>query len=215
MIETPFTALSATASHALVEASSLCDLEAGDVVFREGDVGGSLFLVSSGLVAVEIGVDGAQPVTVALRGRGEMLGEMALFAKAARRSATSTARMRSRLLELDADACARVRAAHHELDDLFLRILAERSAALSRRLAERDAVTGDRRLASCLLGVPLEPEPRAAIPATARDIADLAGLDPSEAEIALGGLRDRGVITLDGGIEILDRPALSAMASLA
>jgi CRP-like cAMP-binding protein len=214
MIETPFTSLSPTASRALVDASRLRDVSAGELIFVQGEVGGSLFLVSSGLVVVQVATAGQQPLTVALRGPGEMLGEMSLFAKAGRRSATATARTRTRLLELDADAANRVRTDHRELDDLFLRILAERSATLSRRLAERGTISTEVLVARTLLELPAGTNADTAVPVTIGDLAGISGLGTDEVEIVIAAFESEQLVDCSEGVSILDRPAITAIASV-
>jgi CRP-like cAMP-binding protein len=216
MIETPFTSLSPAVSRALVDASRLREVAAGDRIFSEGEVGGSVFLVSSGLVAVEMTDADQRPVTVALRGPGEILGEMSLFAKARKRTATTTARARARLLELDADAAARVRGEHRELDDLFLRILAERSAALSRRFAERGSISAKTLVIRTMLELPVGPNADAPIPATIADLAGICGLSSDEVTRIMETLESDELIHTQGsdGIKITDRSAMTHRASV-
>ena len=208
MIETPFSSLSPEASRALVDASRLRDVPTGDQIFGQGEVGGSVLLISSGLVAVQMWDAQRQPVTVAMRGPGEMLGEMSLFAKEGRRSATAVARARSRLLELDSEAGQRVRRDHRELDELFLRILTERSAALSRRLAERRSISVEALVAHTLLELPGDPG-NSEIAVTHADLAGICGLAIGEVEIALRFLESQQLIDCTEGVKINDRTALA------
>ena len=208
MIETPFNSLSPDASRALVDASKLRDVPTGDQIFGQGELGGSVFLISGGLVAVQMWDAERQPVTVAMRGPGEMLGEMSLFAKEGRRSATAVARARSRLLELDSEAGQRVRRDHRELDELFLRILAERSAALSRRLADRRSISAEALVARTLLELP-DQAGDAAIPLTHPDLAGICGLAIGEVEIALRSLESQQLVECTEGVKITDRTAMA------
>jgi CRP-like cAMP-binding protein len=217
MIETPFTSLSREASRALVDASRVRDLAAGEQIFVQGEIGGSLFLVTSGLVAVQMHDADRQAVTVALRGPGEMLGEMSLFAASGRRTASATARASTRLLELESAAGVRVRSEHRELDDLFLRILAERSAALSRRLAQRGSTAPDVLVARTVLDLPASTGPAAPAPVTAADVAGICGLSKGQVETALETFARGGLIALTQDpetLQITDRRALTQRASL-
>src|SRR5687767_4423214 len=72
----------------LLQLSSLFDeveLDAGDVLIREGDPGRELFLIVDGEVAVSL-----ESHALATAGPGEFVGEMTLFERAPR-SATVTA----------------------------------------------------------------------------------------------------------------------------
>ncbi|MEO8106312.1 MAG: cyclic nucleotide-binding domain-containing protein [Actinomycetes bacterium] len=211
MIDSPFVSLSPSAARALVDASSFKRLVAGAVVFADGDPGDSLILISSGLIAVQVAAGTEAPVTVALRGPGDLLGETALFASSPRRTATAVARSDAHLLALDRDAFQSLRKSYEEVDDLFLRILAERSASLTRRLAERNQpsmVT----LVHCLLSLPTEIRvPRSIV---VGDLAGLTGLSETAVTEALDEMKSRGWVETSAGSLIVDQPAIRAAASL-
>jgi CRP-like cAMP-binding protein len=79
----------------------------GEIVFREGDPGSSLFLVAEGALDVYVGaVVGAQPV--ATMGAGKLLGEVA-SGRARPRPATAIAGRRSMAIEIDGDAVTALR----------------------------------------------------------------------------------------------------------
>lgn len=214
MIQTPFAMLSAAGSRALADASHLRYLDQGDLLFEDGDHGSSLFLISSGLVAVQVRSGGGAMVTVAVRGPGDLLGEMALFAKDERRSATATARTRSRLLELDSEACVLVRRDHPDVNDLLLQILAERSAALSRQLADRGRDSSQAAVVKSLLGLPVPADPDEPIPVTSWDLSGMSGLSEPEVEELIAVLQNESLIVWSRGVTIVDRPALEVIASL-
>lgn len=73
--------------------------EDGDVIIRQGDVGECMFVVQEGEVEVYVDRDGRE-VPLAVRGPGEMIGEMAVFEREVR-SASVRARGRARLLTVD------------------------------------------------------------------------------------------------------------------
>jgi len=73
--------------------------EEGDIVFRQGDEGSSLFIVEDG--AIEIGYgEGKTRVVLAALFNGQYFGELSLF-DGSPRSATATALKRSTLIRLD------------------------------------------------------------------------------------------------------------------
>lgn len=76
-------------------------LQAGEVLFHEGDPGDCAFVIESGQLEVVRDV-GAEHKVLALLGPGEMIGEMALLDRLPR-SATATARQSTRLRPLTAE----------------------------------------------------------------------------------------------------------------
>jgi uncharacterized membrane protein len=73
----------------------------GDVIFRQGDEGSSLFIIDDGAVDISYG-EGKTRVTLATLSTGQYFGELSLF-DGAPRSATATSSKRSRLIRLDRD----------------------------------------------------------------------------------------------------------------
>lgn len=75
------------------------EYEDGEVIMRKGDVGECMYVVQKGEVEVFVERDG-RDVRLAVRGEGEMIGEMAVFEREVR-SASVRALGRARLLTLD------------------------------------------------------------------------------------------------------------------
>jgi CRP/FNR family cyclic AMP-dependent transcriptional regulator len=73
----------------------------GDVIFRQGDEGSSLFIIEDGSVEISYGEARAKVVLATLFS-GQYFGELSLFDRAPR-SATATALKRSQLIRLDRD----------------------------------------------------------------------------------------------------------------
>lgn len=73
----------------------------GDVIFRQGDEGLSLFLIEEGAIEISYG-DGKSRVVLASLFPGQYFGELAVFDNAPR-SATATAVRHARLVRLDRD----------------------------------------------------------------------------------------------------------------
>jgi CRP-like cAMP-binding protein len=85
----------------IAEAGSLIRLNPGDVLFRRGDLGDTLYLVLDGELHVRVGgQDGADPITVAPIRPGDVVGELALLAGVPR-SADVVAMAPSALLLFD------------------------------------------------------------------------------------------------------------------
>jgi len=53
--------------------------QANSVIFDEGDIGDAAYIIRSGEVEIRKGVRGNNPLRLAVLGKGDILGEMALF----------------------------------------------------------------------------------------------------------------------------------------
>ena len=53
--------------------------QANSVIFEEGDIGDAAYIIRSGEVEIRKGVRGNNPLRLAVLGKGDILGEMALF----------------------------------------------------------------------------------------------------------------------------------------
>jgi uncharacterized membrane protein len=84
---------------ALSQRVAAVDYESGDVIFRQGDEGSSLFVIEDGGVEIAYG-EGRARVVLASLFTGQYFGELSLF-DGSPRSATATASKRSRLIRLD------------------------------------------------------------------------------------------------------------------
>jgi CRP-like cAMP-binding protein len=71
----------------------------GEIIIRQGDIGDCMYVIQAGQVEVLMEQDGDE-VQLAVRGQGDMIGEMAIFEKE-RRSSTVRARGTVRLLTVD------------------------------------------------------------------------------------------------------------------
>lgn len=71
----------------------------GEIIIRQGDIGDCMYVIQEGQVEVFV-VQGGQEVRLAMRGEGDVFGEMAIFEKE-KRSATIRAVGTVRLLTVD------------------------------------------------------------------------------------------------------------------
>jgi CRP-like cAMP-binding protein len=107
--------------------------EAGAVIIRQGDSGDCLYVVQEG--QVEVVVEQAGEITrLAVRGAGELFGEMAIFERQAR-MATVRALGRARILKVDKKNL--LRSIHEDPSLAFhsVEILSQRVRELSREVA--------------------------------------------------------------------------------
>jgi len=105
----------------------------GEVIFREGDPGDRLYIVLDGLVRISKFIPGVGEEALAILGRGEFFGEMALV-DGAPRSADAIAHSETAIvLAIDQRVLADILSRDPESALRFLRILGR---ILSRRLRE-------------------------------------------------------------------------------
>jgi len=86
----------------LAEFIDLCNLPAGETLFKAGEPGESLYLVRTGEVELFIKDTAGQKILLAIAGPGEIFGELALLDRGPR-TATALALSDTELLELDRD----------------------------------------------------------------------------------------------------------------
>ena len=99
-------------------------LEAGEVVFSEGDPGDSLYVVTEGLIQIQKRT-AAGPLVLSRLGPGEFLGEMAVISGTPR-SATAIAVEPSTLLMYPAQKIEQLIAEHPSVGARMIQLLAGR-----------------------------------------------------------------------------------------
>ncbi len=106
------------------------DFRAGDVLFREGDPGDSLYIIVSGEAKAYLGEDKQESKDLNVMGHGECIGEMALLTGAPR-SASVRSLTDLSTLKLTKEGFDDLLKKHHSLTLHFAGILARRLAAHS------------------------------------------------------------------------------------
>lgn len=130
-----FMGLDSSAADALRASMNLVKLRKGQSLFKEGDDGDHLFVVSSGKVKLGTkSVDGRENLLMIL-GPGDMFGELSLF-DSGPRTATATAVTDSKLLALGQDKVIPWVKEHPEVSVQLL-------ARLASRLRRTNEVVGD------------------------------------------------------------------------
>ncbi|MCE9573812.1 MAG: cyclic nucleotide-binding domain-containing protein [Deltaproteobacteria bacterium] len=124
LAETPLlSGLSHDALEALVTRLALVTLAPGEILFREGDAGQTLYIVASGQVAVIH--EGPPQVVAAHLGAGAFFGEVALITEQPR-GATIAAVDDVELLAIDRDLVSQLIADHPEVLFVILRFVRDR-----------------------------------------------------------------------------------------
>lgn len=123
---------------------------AGDIVFRKGDPGHSMMAVVEGRIKISVSSPDGREAVLAVLGRGEVLGEMAIL-EGRERSADATAIDASELLVLHSRDVIPFLERNPEICIRLLRILSERLRRTSELVEERTFLDLAARLAKALL----------------------------------------------------------------
>ena len=119
----------------LVRVSETKRYEKGATLFRQGDAGGSLFVILEGRVKAVLSEEDGREVTLAYLGQGEIVGEMALFDPEEKRSATVVATEGSVLMVLSGARFFEAIQANPGTALAMIRTLSHRLKETSRRVA--------------------------------------------------------------------------------
>ncbi|HUG75811.1 MAG TPA: cyclic nucleotide-binding domain-containing protein, partial [Acidimicrobiia bacterium] len=167
-----FAALDDADLQALADSAETVTLEPGEALFQEGDSGDTAFVITGGTVEVlKRGPSGSE-VLLAVRGEGEVIGEMALV-ESAPRSATVRARSAATLLQLPkGEFDRRIEGSATAAKALFAALLGRwRETEARLRQSERMAQLG-----TLSAGIAHEiNNPAAAVQRAARDLEDAVG----------------------------------------
>lgn len=185
--------------------------EAGDIVFDEGEPGGTVYFIRSAAVDVtRSGAGGAR--CVAHLGPGDLFGEQGGLVPGLRRSRATVTRG-GEVLAVDA---AMLEQMCRERGDIALRISraqASRAEALEERVAS--VVPGDRlrEMGRAVLKLASGAPEGGPIETTLRALADEAALGFRDAHAALQQLVERRIVRL--AEDVLTVPDLAALAAIA
>jgi CRP-like cAMP-binding protein len=185
-------------------------LEAGEVIFEEGDSGELLYVIHSGEVELTRGTASGRRLVGRL-GPGEFFGEMSVVLGGERRI-RATAVTAVRLVAVDGQTLEEMCIERPEVAIRMIQRLAARVIDLERRL---EALGGDDLLPPVVRVLLRLSEPQGArgarIPTTLRQLAHESGLSLREAHRALQRLFERKVLRLsDDVLEADDLEAVSA-----
>jgi CRP-like cAMP-binding protein len=186
----------------------------GEVVFHRGDPADSVHLITKGRFDVSIVTGFGDVVALAIRGPGDVFGELALL-MGDERTATVKALEPGETLVVRAAELRRLAQRHPALDEVLVRLLAKRVRRLSELLVEAYTVDADARVVRRLLelagvyGV----EPPVVVPLKQEDIAALAGTSRATVNRVLRRAERDGLVELRRGqTAVLDPEALRRRA---
>ncbi|WP_229693138.1 Crp/Fnr family transcriptional regulator [Lentzea pudingi] len=172
----------------------------GTVIMCEGDPGGWALVVTSGHVKVVAVTPGGYDAVLAVRGPGDVLGEMAVV-DGSRRSASVIAIDEVAALWLSAKAFLGVVDDEPAVSAALVRIITARLRYANNRRSEFSDSTSAQRLAVLIAelatsyGVPHENGTLITLRLSQQDLAGLAATSREAVARALRSLRDEGLVT--------------------
>jgi CRP/FNR family transcriptional regulator, cyclic AMP receptor protein len=193
--------------------SSEVRLKTGEVLFEQGDDGDALYAIVAGALEISVlSLDGRK-LTLDVMREGALFGEIALFDPGVR-TATVGALECSVLRRLrNADVMRAVRAKPDLAADL-IRLAGQRMRWMNRQLSEQVFLPVPTRLARKVLYlIPVQPDQPAVLSLSQAELAEFVGATREAISKTLSAWKRSQVIRLSrGGLEVLDRDALRALA---
>jgi CRP/FNR family transcriptional regulator len=182
------------------------------VIFREGDVGDTCYLLRSGAILLTREHQDGRMVALAELRAGMLFGELAMF-RGERRSATAEVVEPASALALLATDMQRLIRRNPDLALKLLANLAERVSRTNERLLQQSFQTVAGRVASALLTQTTTrqadgaPDSDVLIRSTQAEIAHLAGTSRESCSRFLATLERAGIVTLGRGKVTVHDPA--------
>jgi CRP/FNR family cyclic AMP-dependent transcriptional regulator len=186
--------------------------ERGEVIFREGDVGDTCYLLRSGAVVLTREHQDGRIVALAELRAGMLFGELAMF-RGDTRSATAEVIEPATAVALLAGDVQRLIRRHPDLALKLLASLAERVSRTNERLLQQSFQTVAGRVAGALLSQTVSrqadgaPDSDVLIRSTQAEIANLAGTSRESCSRFLATLERAGIVTLGRGKVTVHDPA--------
>ena len=110
----------------LMAALEVVNLKSGDILFREGDVPGHLYIMVSGELEINMGSDTDNEIVLNVLKEGEYFGEMGLIMPGGRRTAGARARGDVVLLSMSRNRFSELLHAHPQLANAMVNVLSQR-----------------------------------------------------------------------------------------
>ena len=183
-------------------------MERGDILFREGDQGDTLYVIGEGKVKLgRTSTDGRENL-IAILGPGEMFGELSLFDPGPR-TMTATAVAETQLMGLGNESLTSLLTGRPEVAKALLAALAKRLRRTNEHLADLVFTDVPGRVAKALLdlanrfGRPVEEGVLVAHDLTQEELAQLVGASRETVNKALADFATRGWIKLEARAVLL------------
>lgn len=182
-----------------------------EVVFHRGDPADTLHLIAKGRFASRVTTRLGETVTVAVQGAGEAFGELALVEPEAKRSTTVVALEPGETYAVGRDEFDGLRERYPSVNDVLVRLLAQRLRRQGDLLAEALFVPAETRVLRrvCELAELYGGD----IPLTQEDVAGLAGTSRATVNRVLRAEAKRGTVELRRGrTRVIDPDSLANRA---
>jgi CRP-like cAMP-binding protein len=193
---------------------------AGQALFHMGDEGSSLHIIERGRVKITIPSSSGEELILAIRGAGDLLGELSLF-DGEPRSATVQALEETETLCLRREDLLVLMRSRFEVIEIILKILTRKVRETDMFLADKRFLNVTSRLAKKILdlgdtfGIREEGRVRIGVKITQKDLASMISATRESINKQLKALCDKGLIRICGGtIEILNRERLVQVARI-
>ncbi|HMT33903.1 MAG TPA: Crp/Fnr family transcriptional regulator [Dermatophilaceae bacterium] len=203
-----FAALDDEAAAALLREMQPCRLERGDILFREGDPGDTLFIIGEGKVKLGRTSSDGRENLIAILGPSEMFGELSLFDPGPR-TMTVTAVAETQLMGLGNDSLTSLLTGRPEVAKALLAALAQRLRKTNEHLADLVFTDVPGRVAKALLdlanrfGRPVEEGIMVSHDLTQEELAQLVGASRETVNKALADFATRGWLKLEARAVLL------------
>lgn len=180
-----------------------------EVIFHEGDPADSILLISKGRVLVRTTTPLGHTAALGVLGPGTFVGELALLAIPAVRSATATAIEPVEAMAIHRDAFAEIRSKHPSITDTLIQLFADTIRRLNHQLLEALYVPADTRVRRRVIEL-MSVYGGETIPLTQEDLAGMAGTTRATVNRVLRDEEKRGTVTLSRGkVIVTDAAALA------
>lgn len=214
----------------------------GDIVFREGEPGDTLYLIREGRVAVRASTPMGDVATFAVLGPDEFFGEQAMMRPGQPRTATIVALEPIEALTLQRAAFEQLRRAHPSVERFLTEVVAAQVRRLSAHLLEALFLPAEQRVARRLIALarqyqhagstrapdaprtgvrspaassapPTRSDP-ITIPLTQEDLASIAGTTrPTVNRVLREMQKEQAILLRRGRIELVDLHAIRRRAA--
>lgn len=186
-----------------------------EVIFHEGDLGDTLHVIDKGRVLVEVTTTRGDVAALAVRGPGEVIGELAVVGDG-RRTARVTTLEPTETLTLDQQILDDLRATDPRVDRYLVELLAVKLAETSGQLMEVLFVPVEKRVLRVVERLAEafdDGSPVVTVRVRQEDIAAMAGTRRQTANRPLKAAEAEGAILVRRGrVEVLDREILRRLA---
>ena len=203
-----FAALDNEDAEALLSQMTPARMERGDILFREGETGDTLYVIGEGKIKLGRSSSDGRENLVAILGPGEMFGELSLFDPGPR-TMTATAVAETQLLGLGNDSLTGLLTGRPEVAKALLAALAQRLRRTNEHLADLVFTDVPGRVAKALLdlaerfGRPVEEGVMVSHDLTQEELAQLVGASRETVNKALADFAGRGWLKLEARAVLL------------